>query len=211
MSGQDGLAEILKQSRIVAVLVIDALEEAVPLAEALVAGGVKLIEITLRSRSAPAAIEAIASNVKGAIVGAGTVLTAAQFAEAEKRGCRFAVSPGATPELLAAAAKSALPWLPAAATVTEMMRLREEGYLLQKFFPAEASGGTALLKSVASPFPDLRFCPTGGIDEGNAPKYLALPNVLCVGGSWVAPAPLLKSRDWKAVRDYAQKASAARH
>lgn len=203
MNPQKDLAELLRASRILAVLVIEELETAVPLASALVEGGVKLIEITLRSSMALQAMEAIARNVSGAILGAGTVLSNRQFGEVENAGARFAVSPGSTPALLAAAARSSIAWLPGAATVSEMMVLREEGYAIQKFFPAESAGGAAFLKSLASPFPDLRFCPTGGIDQTKARDYLALPNVLCVGGSWVAPAALLKARNWKAVRDLA--------
>ena len=183
---------------------------AVPLARALVEGGIGLIEVTLRSAVALDAIAAIVRGVPEAVVGAGTLTAPGQFAEAEKRGCRFLVSPGATPALCEAAAQSAVPWLPGAATVSEMLALRERGYLIQKFFPAEASGGVACLKSLASPLPDLRFCPTGGIGEHNAQDYLAVPNVLCVGGSWMAPPALVRSGDWAAITALAARVSRPR-
>ena len=206
-----GIADLLEGARVVAVLVIDDVADAVPLARALIGGGIRIIEVTLRSPSALDAIAAIAAGVPDAVVGAGTLTAPAQFAEVEKRGARFAVSPGATPALCDAAAAATVPWLPGAQTVTEMMALRARGYLVQKFFPAEPSGGVAVLKAVASPLPDLRFCPTGGIGERTAGDYLALPNVLCVGGSWMAPAPLVKAGDWPAVAALAARASASWH
>jgi 2-dehydro-3-deoxyphosphogluconate aldolase/(4S)-4-hydroxy-2-oxoglutarate aldolase len=205
------VADLLAGVRVVAVLVIDDVAAAVPLARALVGGGIRTIEVTLRSPAALDAIAAIAAGVPDAVVGAGTVTAPGQFAEVAGRGARFAVSPGATPALCEAAAASPVPWLPGAQTVTEMMALRDRGYLLQKFFPAEPSGGVAFLKALASPLPDLRFCPTGGIAERNAGDYLALPNVLCVGGSWMAPPALVKSGDWSAVAALAGRVSAARH
>ncbi|HKQ94145.1 MAG TPA: bifunctional 4-hydroxy-2-oxoglutarate aldolase/2-dehydro-3-deoxy-phosphogluconate aldolase [Aestuariivirgaceae bacterium] len=205
------VADLLEGARVVAVLVIDDVAAAVPLARALVGGGIRTIEVTLRSSSALDAIAAIAAGVPDALVGAGTVVAPGQFAEVQGRGARFAVSPGATPALCEAAAASPVPWLPGAQTVTEMMALRDRGYLVQKFFPAEPSGGVAFLKALASPLPDLRFCPTGGIGERNAGDYLALPNVLCVGGSWMAPPALVKAGDWSAVAALAARVSAARH
>lgn len=209
MNGK-AIADILGRSRIVAVLVVEDVAVAVPLARALVEGGIGLIEVTLRSAVALDAIAAIVRGVPEAVVGAGTLTAPGQFAEAEERGCRFLVSPGATPALCEAAAQSAVPWLPGAATVSEMLALRERGYLIQKFFPAEASGGVACLKSLASPLPDLRFCPTGGIGEHNAQDYLAVPNVLCVGGSWMAPPALVRSGDWGAITALATRLSRPR-
>jgi 2-dehydro-3-deoxyphosphogluconate aldolase / (4S)-4-hydroxy-2-oxoglutarate aldolase len=206
----NSIADILERSRIVAVLVVEDVAVAVPLSRALVEGGIGLIEVTLRSAVALDAIAAIVHGVPEAVVGAGTLTAPHQFAEAEKRGCRFLVSPGATPALCEAAAQSAVPWLPGAATVSEMLALRERGYLIQKFFPAEASGGVACLKSLASPLPDLRFCPTGGIGEHNAQDYLAVPNVLCVGGSWMAPPALVRSGDWAAITALAARLSPPR-
>jgi 2-dehydro-3-deoxyphosphogluconate aldolase/(4S)-4-hydroxy-2-oxoglutarate aldolase len=193
---QCGLEDLLKLSPVVAVLMIEDAAAAVPLARALVRGGIPLIEITLRTAQALEAISRISDEVKEAIVGAGTILAPKQFAAVERLKCRFAVSPGSTPDLIAAAAAARCPWLPGAATLSEMMALAERGFTLQKFFPAEAAGGTRCLKSVAAVLNNLRFCPTGGIDEANVADYLALPNVLCVGGSWVAPPQLVKSGRW---------------
>jgi 2-dehydro-3-deoxyphosphogluconate aldolase/(4S)-4-hydroxy-2-oxoglutarate aldolase len=205
---QKNLEPLLRLSPVVAVLVIEDARNAAPLARALLAGGVKLIEITLRTPAALEAMERIGSEVEWAVVGAGTLLSPRQFDEVARRGCRFAVSPGATPALIEAASQSPLPWLPGAATLSEMMHLLEHGLSLQKFFPAEAAGGTAYLKSIASVLPDLSFCPTGGIDQRNAADYLALANVLCVGGSWVAPPALVKAERWGEIETLA--ASAAR-
>ena len=204
---QAGLEKLLKLSRIVAVLVIDDPATAVPLARALVKGGVRLIEITLRTSAAWEAIRRIAGEVEGAVTGAGTLLTSEQFTEADGTGCQFTVSPGATPRLMAAAAEAKTPWLPGAATASEMLLLLEHGYRLQKFFPAEQAGGAAYLKSLASPLGALCFCPTGGIDERNVARYLELPNVLCVGGSWVAPAELVQAGKWDVVAARAAQAS----
>ncbi len=208
---QAGLAKLLKQSPIVAVLVIDDAATAVPLARALVRGGVRLIEITLRTPAAWEAIKRIAGEVEDAITGAGTILTPEQFAEADRIGCHFTVSPGATPRLMAAAAEARTPWLPGAATASEMLLLLEHGYCLQKFFPAEQAGGAAYLRSLASPLGAVRFCPTGGIDERNLTSYLELPNVLCVGGSWIAPAELIRAGKWDAVAARAAEASRVPH
>jgi 2-dehydro-3-deoxyphosphogluconate aldolase/(4S)-4-hydroxy-2-oxoglutarate aldolase len=208
---QAGLGKLLDLSRIIAVLVIEDAATAVPLARALVRGGIRLIEITLRTPAALEAIRRIAGEVEGAVTGAGTILTPEQFAEVDRIGCRFIVSPGATPRLIAAAAAARTPWLPGAATVSEMLLLLEHGYRLQKFFPAEQAGGAAYLKSLASPLSTLRFCPTGGIDERNVARYLELPNVLCVGGSWIAPAELIGAGEWDAIAARAAKASGVRH
>jgi 2-dehydro-3-deoxyphosphogluconate aldolase/(4S)-4-hydroxy-2-oxoglutarate aldolase len=209
MERQSRLAEILTASRVIAVLVVSDAQAAAPLARALVRGGVKLIEITLRSRAALAAIERIAAQVPDAIVGAGTILSPHQFAEAAAAGSRFAVSPGATPVLIEAAADASIDWMPGAVTASEMMALHEQGYHIQKFFPAEATGGVASLQSLASPLPDLRFCPSGGIDARNAASYLALPSVICVGGSWVAPPALVEAGKWDEISAHARAAISA--
>ncbi len=187
---------ILEAGPVIPVIVIDHLEDAVPLAQALVRGGLRVLEVTLRT---PVALEAIAAmrTVEGAIVGAGTVLGQAQYDAAIAAGAQFVVSPGLTEALVAlAAARSAVPLLPGAATASEVMRAREAGYTRLKFFPAEASGGVAALKSLGSVFPDVRFCPTGGISSDSATRYLALKNVACVGGSWPMPDEAMNKRDW---------------
>jgi 2-dehydro-3-deoxyphosphogluconate aldolase/(4S)-4-hydroxy-2-oxoglutarate aldolase len=208
---QAGLEKLLELSRIIAVLVIDDAAIAGPLARALVRGGVRLIEITLRTPAAWDAIRRIASEVEGAVIGAGTILTPEQFAEADRVGCSFTVSPGSTPRLMAAAAEARAPWLPGAATASEMLLLLEHGYRLQKFFPAEPAGGAAYLKSLSSPLSAVRFCPTGGIDERNLAAYLELPNVLCVGGSWIAPTEVIRAGKWDAVAARAAEASGVPH
>jgi 2-dehydro-3-deoxyphosphogluconate aldolase/(4S)-4-hydroxy-2-oxoglutarate aldolase len=204
------LASILSAAPVVPVLTIDDWKSAVPIARALVAGGLPAIEITLRTPAALKAIRAVAAEVEGAFAGAGTVLSRAQLEEAAEAGARFAVSPGASPGLLASAAGSALPLLPGAATASEAMALLELGYSLQKFFPAEAAGGTALLKALAAPLPGVRFCPTGGIDAKNARTYLALPNVICVGGSWVALKDAVEKGDWARIEALAREAAGLR-
>lgn len=191
---------------VIPVLVIEDASTARALAEALVAGGLPVLEVTLRT---PAALEAIRemSKVPGGHVGAGTVLTQADVTAAQAAGATFAVSPGATDRLLDAAEAAGLPMLPGAATATEAMRLLERGYDVQKFFPAEASGGAPALKAIGAPLPQIRFCPTGGIGPGNAGDYLGLSNVLCCGGSWVAPADKVASGDWDGIRALAEAAS----
>ena len=208
MSTSSDLKRILAAAPVVPVLIVEDAANAVPLARALVAGGLSAIEITLRTPAALEAIRAIAAEVDGAEVGAGTVLTREQFAGAERAGARFAVSPGANPAILEAADDIALPLLPGAATPSEAMTLLEYGYRLQKFFPAEPAGGLAYLKALASPLPGIRFCPTGGIDAANAPAYLALPNVICVGGSWVAPKDAVAAGDWSRIEALARQAAA---
>ena len=204
------LVALLARSPVVPVLVIDSVATAVPLARALVAGGLPLLEITLRTAAALDVIRAIGEEVEGAVVGAGTVLTPDQLAAVERQGARFAVSPGATDKLLDAARDSAVPLLPGAATASEVMRLLERGHRQMKFFPAEPAGGIAYLKALASPLPEARFCPTGGIDAARARSYLALPNVICVGGSWVAPADAVRAGDWARITTLATEASALR-
>lgn len=196
------LASLLARTPVVPVLVIEEVKSAVPLARALVAGGLPLLEITLRTPAALDVIRAIRAEVEDAVVGAGTVLTPARLDEVERCGGRFAVSPGATQSLLDAARVHPVPLLPGAATASEVMRLLEHGYRHMKFFPAEPAGGVALLKALASPLPAARFCPTGGIDAERASAYLALSNVVCVGGSWVAPGEALRAGDWKRITEW---------
>ena len=200
------LISILKLQPVVPVLVIKDLAHAVPLARALVAGGLKAIEITLRTPVALRAIRAVADEVEGAVPGAGTVLNAAQYHQAVEAGSQFIVSPGTTQELLDVARKSPVPLLPGAATAREVMALREEGYGVLKFFPAEQAGGAAYLKSLSSPLAGTMFCPTGGITPDNARDYLSLPNVVCVGGSWVAPTALVEAGDWEGITRLAREA-----
>lgn len=203
----EALLTTLKLQPVVPVLVVEDAATAVPLARALVAGGLKAIEITLRTPAALDAIEAVAREVEGAVAGAGTVLDSDQFRQAEAAGARFIVSPGTTQELLDAAKRSKVPLLPGAATASEVMALREEGYRVLKFFPAEQAGGTAYLKSLASPLAGMLFCPTGGVSEKNARDYLSLPNVVCVGGSWVAPKELVEAGDWDGITRLAARAT----
>jgi 2-dehydro-3-deoxyphosphogluconate aldolase / (4S)-4-hydroxy-2-oxoglutarate aldolase len=200
----------LRLAPVVAVVVIESLADAVPLARALVSGGIKAIEVTLRTPVALDAIRAIAAEVEGAVTGAGTLLTPGDIAAAEKAGARFGVSPGSTPRLLDAADDSSLPYLPGAATATEALCLLERGYRLQKFFPATPAGGPDYLRALASPLPGIRFCPTGGITAASAPEWLALPNVVCVGGSWLSTSKVLLAGDWSAVEGLARAAAALR-
>jgi len=201
--------DILAASPVIPVIVLERAEDARPLAEALVRGGLRVLEVTLRT---PAALEALHAMraVEGAIVGAGTVLDAALYDEAIAAGARFVVSPGLTDALVTAAATRMVPLLPGAATASEIMRAREAGLTRLKFFPAESLGGVAALKGYASVFPDVRFCPTGGIDASSAPAYLALRNVACVGGSWPLPAEALAARDWARIEALAREAAALR-
>ncbi|ARE42002.1 4-Hydroxy-2-oxoglutarate aldolase [Rhodovulum sp. P5] len=197
---------LCRRAAVIPVLVIEDARTARPLAEALVAGGLPVLEVTLRT---PAALEAIAemAQVEGGIVGAGTLLTPADVEAAQAAGARFGVSPGSTPALLDAARAGDLPLLPGAATATEAMALLERGYTVQKFFPAEAAGGVPALKALASPLPQIRFCPTGGVTPANAPAYLSLPNTLCVGGSWVAPKEIVAAGDWAGITALAAEAA----
>ncbi|TAW54803.1 2-dehydro-3-deoxy-phosphogluconate aldolase, partial [Rhizobium leguminosarum] len=193
------LLSILKLQPVVPVLIVDDAKSAVPLARALVAGGLKAIEITMRTPAALEAVRAVAAEVEGAEVGAGTILNVAHWEAAVAAGSKFIVSPGTTQELLDAAADSDVPLLPGAATASEVMALREEGYQVLKFFPAEQAGGAAYLKALSSPLAGTLFCPTGGISLKNAHDYLSLPNVICVGGSWVAPKELVAAGDWAGI------------
>ncbi len=198
---------ILSKAPVLPVLSIDRLEDAVPLARALVAGGLPVLEVTLRSAVALEAIARIVIEVPGAIVGAGTVLTAEDLESVAAAGAVFAISPGATTRLYAAAHAAGIPWIPAIATASELMKGFEHGHRRFKFFPAESSGGVAAVKSFAGPFAQARFCPTGGIDADRAPAYLALPNVITVGGSWMAPKSLVDARDWAGIEGLARACS----
>ena len=202
------LAAILSAAPVVPVLTIADRAVAVPLARALVAGGLTALEVTLRTPAGLDCIRAIAGEVAAANVGAGTVLDARQYEAAEKAGATFVVSPGTTDGLLASAASSAVPFLPGVATAGEAMALAERGYRYMKFFPAEPAGGIAYLRALGAPLPAIRFCPTGGIGAKNAPDYLALANVICVGGSWVAPAEAVAGGDWARVTALAREAFA---
>lgn len=192
---------------IVPVIVVDDPAHAAPLAKALIAGGLPALEVTLRT---PAALEAITemSRVQGGHVGAGTLLTPADVIAAKEAGATFGVSPGATDYLLDACEDAELPLLPGAATATEAMRLLERGYSMLKFFPAEASGGAAALKGIGAPIPQVKFCPTGGVSMKNARDYLSLPNVVCAGGSWVAPKDKMLAGDWDGIEALAREAAA---
>jgi len=202
--------EVLAAGPVMPVVTIDDPARAAPLARALVAGGIRAIEITLRTPGALEAVRAIAAEVPDAIPGVGTVLTVGDLAAAAAAGARFAISPGATPALLAAVQEGALPYIPAVATASELMAAMEAGFSVCKFFPAAWAGGVEALKALAGPFPHARFCPTGGIDAASAPAYLALPNVVCVGGSWIAPRAAIDAGDFAAIERLARAAAALR-
>ena len=191
---------------VVPVLVVEDAAHAAPLANALVSGGLPALEVTLRTDAALDVIREMA-QVEGGVVGAGTLLTPKDVQAAVDAGALFGVSPGATDRLLDAALEAGLPMLPGAATATEAMALLERGYNVQKFFPAEASGGAPALKAIGAPLPQVKFCPTGGVSLKNAPTYLGLSNTLCVGGSWVAPKQMVLDGDWDGIRALAQEAS----
>ncbi|NEY35318.1 bifunctional 4-hydroxy-2-oxoglutarate aldolase/2-dehydro-3-deoxy-phosphogluconate aldolase [Streptomyces sp. PRKS01-65] len=207
-TGPGPAGSVLDLAPVVPVVVLDDAADAVPLARALVAGGLPAIEVTLRTLAALDAIRAIAEGVPEAVVGAGTVITAGQVADAVAAGARFLVSPGWTDGLLEAMRASGVPFLPGVSTTSEVVALLERGVREMKFFPAEAAGGTAYLKSLAGPLPQARFCPTGGIGPESAPAYLALPNVGCVGGSWMLPKEAVAGRDWQRVEALARAAAA---
>jgi len=205
------LDALLARAPVLPVLVIDRLDDAVPLARTLVAAGLPVLEVTMRTDVALAAIHRIAADVPDAVVGAGTVLDAASLAAVADAGAVFAIAPGATDALYDAADASSLPFLPGVATASELMHGIERGHRRFKFFPAEAAGGVAALRGLAGPFPQVRFCPTGGIDARSAPSYLRLPNVATVGGSWMVPADALAARDWDRIGTLAREcASLAR-
>lgn len=207
VSRQAEVESVLRLAPVVAVVVLQRVEDAVPLARALVAGGISAVEITLRTPVALEAIRAVASEVEGAAVGAGTVLTARDFHAAAKAGARFAVSPGHSPALLEAAEDSELPYLPGASTASEAMTLAERGYRWQKFFPAVPAGGVDFVRALASPLPGIGFCATGGISAQTARHWLALPNVVAVGGSWLTPNELVAAGNWTAIAALAREAA----
>ncbi|MFI2455571.1 bifunctional 4-hydroxy-2-oxoglutarate aldolase/2-dehydro-3-deoxy-phosphogluconate aldolase [Streptomyces sp. NPDC019539] len=204
------MTSVLDLAPVVPVVVLDDAADAVPLARALVSGGLPAIEVTLRTPAALDAIRAIAEEVPGAVVGAGTVITPEAVADAAAAGARFLVSPGWTDALLDAMVSSGLPYLPGVSTASEVVGLLERGVHEMKFFPAEASGGTPYLTSLAGPLPQARFCPTGGITRASAGSYLTLPNVGCVGGTWMLPPDAVATRDWHRVETLAREASALR-
>ncbi|MEY7978345.1 bifunctional 4-hydroxy-2-oxoglutarate aldolase/2-dehydro-3-deoxy-phosphogluconate aldolase [Streptomyces pilosus] len=203
-------SSVLDLAPVLPVVVIDDAADAVPLARALVAGGLPAIEVTLRTPAALGAIRAIAGEVPEAVVGAGTLITPEQVDEVVAAGARFLVSPGWTDTLLDAMRASGVPFLPGVSTASEVVALLECGVREMKFFPAEAAGGTAYLRSLAGPLPQARFCPTGGVGPDSAPDYLALPNVGCVGGSWMLPADAVAARDWARVEGLAREAAGLR-
>ncbi len=202
--------EICALAPIVPVLVVDDASQARPLAEALVAGGLPALEVTLRT---PAALDAIRemAQVPGGVVGAGTLVTPEDVRAAKQAGAQFGVSPGATDVLIAACEAEGLPLLPGAATASEAMRLLEQGYDMLKFFPAEASGGAPALKAIGAPLPQISFCPTGGVSPQNATDYLSLSNVVCAGGSWVAPKQMVTDGDWAGIEALAREAAKLSH
>ena len=203
----DTLDSLFALGRVVPVLSIEREDDAVPLAQALVRGGIRLLEITLRTPAGLASAARVIAEVADAVVGIGTVLTPSDLARAQEIGARFALSPGATPDLLAAAALCPVPFIPGIATASELMAAMAHGFGTFKFFPATASGGIPALQALAGPFPQARFCPTGGIGEGNAAEWLARPNVAAIGGSWLAPAADIRAGRWDAITERARAAS----
>ncbi|MFI4931654.1 MAG: bifunctional 4-hydroxy-2-oxoglutarate aldolase/2-dehydro-3-deoxy-phosphogluconate aldolase [Burkholderiales bacterium] len=199
--------ELMRIGPVIPVIVIDHLEHAVPLARALVAGGVRVLEVTLRTPVALQAIRAIASEVDGAIVGVGTITRAQDFARSIEAGAVFGVSPGLTPELVAGARDSGLPLLPGVMTPSDVIAARAAGFTEMKLFPAQQAGGIGMLKALGGPFPDVTFCPTGGVSAATAPDFLALPNVACVGGSWLTPTDAVAGGDWERITTLARAAA----
>lgn len=201
--------ELLGPTRVVPVITIKDADTAVPLAEALVAGGLQVLEVTLRTEAGLESIRRIAAEVPGAVVGAGTVTSTQQLIDARNAGAQFIVSPGCTDSLARAAADAGGVFLPGAVTASEVLGLLEHGITMMKFFPAESSGGIAALRALGAPFPQVSFCPTGGIGLATAPDYLKLPNVVCIGGSWMVPGDLIAEHAWTAVTALAAEATAA--
>ncbi len=202
------IAELMIGARVIPVLTIADAGYAVPLAQALVRGGLNFLEVTFRTGAAAEAIRRISGEVEGAVVGAGTITQPHHFKDAEAAGARFGVSPGTTATLVEAAKDSPLAYLPAAVTISEVMTLLDAGYTHQKYFPAEAHGGTFGLNQIAGPVPGVSFCPTGGLDQSNAADYLACKNVFAVGGSWPAPTKLIAAQDWAGIEALARVAAA---
>ena len=201
------IEKILASAPVVPVVVIEKLEDAAPLARALYNGGLKALEITLRTPIAAEAVKLMKAEVPEAYVGTGTVVDKASFEASVAAGADFMVSPGVNDELLALAKETDIPFLPGAATPSEVMKLASHGFKFLKFFPAEAAGGTAMLKSIGGPLPQVTFCPTGGISLATAPNYLALSNVICVGGTWMLDKQLIENKDWQAIEALARQAS----
>jgi 2-dehydro-3-deoxyphosphogluconate aldolase/(4S)-4-hydroxy-2-oxoglutarate aldolase len=201
------IAAVAALAPVIPVLTIEKTADAVPLARALVKGGLPVLEITLRTRAAIDALKAIAADVPDAVVGAGTVLNEAQLDQARRAGARFGVSPGCTPALALAIEKSGMPFLPGVQTVSDALALAERGFRFLKFFPADTVGGPAWLRAISAPLPEIQFCPTGGINQENAPSYLGLPNVVCIGGSWVAPRATVAAGRWAEIEKLAAAAA----
>jgi 2-dehydro-3-deoxyphosphogluconate aldolase/(4S)-4-hydroxy-2-oxoglutarate aldolase len=206
----DRLQDLLRLAPVIPVITIERVEDGVPLARALVSGGLRLLEITLRTPAGRDAAAAIIADVPEAVVGIGTVLTPQDLARSRDLGARFALSPGATPELLDAAAGRDLPFMPGVATASELMMALARGFDIVKFFPAVPAGGIAALKALAGPFPKARFCPTGGVSEDNAAEWLALPNVVVVGGSWLTPAAEIRGGAWDRITERARRSAGLR-
>lgn len=204
------IRNILGQASVIPVLELDRLDDAAPLARALAAGGLKVVELTLRTKAAPPAVTAMKNAAPGLLVGMGSILKPDDVSRSLDAGADFLVSPGASAVLLEALARSNAPVLPGVATASEAMTAREAGFEALKFFPAEPAGGVPYLKAIAGPFPALLFCPTGGISAEKAPDYLALPNVACVGGSWIATRMMIAAGDWKTIETNARRASLMR-
>jgi len=202
---------VMSTSPVIPVLTVTRLEHAVPLAHALVGGGLRVLEVTLRTPVALAAIEAMRAAVPTAIVGAGTLTRVEDFAAAAQAGAQFGVTPGLTAELASAARGVSFPLLPGIMTPTELIAARSAGYSAFKLFPAQQAGGVGMLKALAGPFPDVVFCPTGGVSRQNAAEFLALPNVLCVGGSWIVPPDALSAGDWERIEALARDAASLPH
>ena len=202
--------ELMRLGPVIPVIVLEDARQAVPLAHALVAGGVRVLEVTLRTAAGLPSIRAIARDVPEAIVGVGTLTQPDEFAAAREAGARFAVSPGLSPALVAAASTSGLPWLPGVMTPSDVLVARAAGLYQLKLFPAQQAGGLNMLKALHGPFPEVVFCPTGGITPGTAPDFLALPNVACVGGSWLTPKEALAAGDWNTITRLASQAASLR-
>jgi 2-dehydro-3-deoxyphosphogluconate aldolase/(4S)-4-hydroxy-2-oxoglutarate aldolase len=202
------MLDLMRVGPVIPVIVIDDARDAVPLAKALVEGGVRVLEITLRTPAALDAIRAIASQVGGAIVGVGTISRATDFADAAAAGAKFGVSPGLTPDLIESSRASNLPLLPGVMTPSELIAARAAGFAEVKLFPAAQAGGIKMLKALGGPFPEVTFCPTGGVTQESAPDFLALPNVACVGGSWLTPKDLVAKGDWRRITQLAREAAA---
>lgn len=202
--------QVMQTGPVIPVITIEKAAQALPLARALIDGGLKVLELTLRTPAAMAAITELRSKLPDAIVGAGTILEPKQAEQAKAAGAQFLVSPGSTPRILDACAATGLPLLPGACTPSEVMALLERGYSEQKFFPAEAAGGIDMLRSIAAPIPQVKFCPTGGLTPDNASAYLALPNVACIGGSWMVSKKLVDGKQWTEIERLARLAAALR-